>query len=128
MPCTSLAGGCELETLQTLLLREGDIGYCPWGRYTRLECSNKTSFLWNPLKIVSRLHVDYAAARDDQYEFECKQRESEREKRHITQSIKDLTRPPRSCLIKPHSFLKTGLISCEIMCDGWMNMKRQTEQ
>ena len=25
-----------------------------------------------------RIHVDYAAARDDQYEFECKQRELER--------------------------------------------------
>ena len=59
-------------------------------------------------KIFSRLHVDYAAARDDQYEFECKQREAERERRHITQSIKELTRPPRSCLIISHSFLKTG--------------------
>ena len=79
-------------------------------------------------KILSRLHVDYAAARDDQYEFECKQREAEREKRHITQSIKQLTRPPRSCFINHTHFSKTGLISCEIMCDGWMNIKRQTEQ
>ena len=75
-------------------------------------------------KILSRLHVDYAAARDDQYEFECKQREADREKRHITQSIKELIRPPRSCLSVPHSFLKSGL---SIMCDEWMNMKRQSE-
>ena len=29
-----------------------------------------------------RLHVDYAQARDDQYEFECKQRQLQREQRH----------------------------------------------
>ena len=47
---------------------------------------------------TGRIHVDYAAARDDQYEFECKQREVEREKRHITNSILSSSRPPRSCL------------------------------
>lgn len=29
-----------------------------------------------------RLHVDYAQARDDQYEYECKQRQLQREQRH----------------------------------------------
>ncbi|XP_017844146.2 uncharacterized protein LOC108600854 isoform X2 [Drosophila busckii] len=29
-----------------------------------------------------RLHVDYAQARDDQYDFECKQRQLQREQRH----------------------------------------------
>ena len=62
--------------------------------------------------------MDYAAARDDQYEFECKQREAEREKRHITKSIKELTRPPRSCLIMPHSFLKSGDHVRKWMIDG----------
>ncbi|XP_066256959.1 ecto-NOX disulfide-thiol exchanger 2 [Euwallacea similis] len=31
---------------------------------------------------TGRLHVDYAQARDDQYEFECRQRQFERERRH----------------------------------------------
>lgn len=29
-----------------------------------------------------RLHVDYAQARDDQYDYECKQRQQQREQRH----------------------------------------------
>ncbi|KAL1502385.1 hypothetical protein ABEB36_007532 [Hypothenemus hampei] len=31
---------------------------------------------------TGRLHVDYAQARDDQYEWECRQRQLERERRH----------------------------------------------
>lgn len=32
--------------------------------------------------IFGRLHVDYAQARDDQYDYECKQRQLQREQRH----------------------------------------------
>lgn len=31
---------------------------------------------------TGRLHVDFAQARDDQYEWECKQRQLQREARH----------------------------------------------
>jgi len=61
-----------------------------------------------------RLHVDYAAARDDQYEFECKQREAEREKRHITQSIKQLTRPPSPPPLPHYSDHEAGVVTEQV--------------
>ena len=36
----------------------------------------------NDQSIFGRLHVDYAQARDDQYDYECKQRQLQREQRH----------------------------------------------
>ncbi|XP_062583717.1 ecto-NOX disulfide-thiol exchanger 2-like [Saccostrea cucullata] len=43
---------------------------------------------------TGRLHVDYAQARDDQYEFECKQRMLAREMRHRQRMEEDRLRPP----------------------------------
>eukprot|EP00092_Neocalanus_flemingeri_P013009 GFUD01014019.1.p1 GENE.GFUD01014019.1~~GFUD01014019.1.p1 ORF type:complete len:925 (+),score=301.25 GFUD01014019.1:57-2831(+) len=43
---------------------------------------------------TGRLHVDFAQARDDLYEWECKQRSAERESRHRTRLIEDMNRPP----------------------------------
>jgi len=43
---------------------------------------------------TGRLHVDFAQARDDLYEWECKQRASEREARHRTRIIEDMNRTP----------------------------------
>lgn len=40
-----------------------------------------------------RLHVDYAQARDDQYEWECKQRQLQREQRHRERLERDRLRP-----------------------------------
>lgn len=40
-----------------------------------------------------RLHVDYAQARDDQYEYECRQRQLQREQRHKERLEKDRLRP-----------------------------------
>lgn len=40
-----------------------------------------------------RLHVDFAQARDDQYEFECKQRQWQREQRHRDRIERDRMRP-----------------------------------
>ena len=40
---------------------------------------------------TGRLHVDYAVARDDQYEFECGQRAAERAARHLASAA---ARPP----------------------------------
>lgn len=40
-----------------------------------------------------RLHVDFAQARDDQYEFECKQRQWQREQRHRERIERDRMRP-----------------------------------
>lgn len=41
----------------------------------------------------SRLHVDFAQARDDQYEWECKQRQLQREQRHRQRNEQDRLRP-----------------------------------
>ena len=41
-----------------------------------------------------RLHVDFAQARDDQYEFECQARRLERELRHRQRIEEDKWRPP----------------------------------
>lgn len=40
-----------------------------------------------------RLHVDFAQARDDQYEYECKQRQLTREQRHRERIERDRLRP-----------------------------------
>lgn len=40
-----------------------------------------------------RLHVDYAQARDDQYEWECRQRQLQREQRHKERLERDRLRP-----------------------------------
>jgi len=43
---------------------------------------------------TGRLHVDFAQARDDLYEWECKQRAAEREARHRNKIIQDMNRTP----------------------------------
>ncbi|KAK9881504.1 hypothetical protein WA026_016385 [Henosepilachna vigintioctopunctata] len=43
---------------------------------------------------TGRLHVDYAQARDDQYEWECKQRQLQREQRHRERMEEERLRPP----------------------------------
>lgn len=45
-------------------------------------------------KDTGRLHVDYAQARDDLYEWECKQRMLAREERHRRRIEEDRLRPP----------------------------------
>lgn len=40
------------------------------------------------------IHVDYAQARDDQYEWECQQRALARENRHRQQIEEAMLRPP----------------------------------
>lgn len=43
---------------------------------------------------TGRLHVDYATARDDQYEYECQQRRLAREMRHQQTVQEAMMRPP----------------------------------
>jgi len=43
---------------------------------------------------TGRLHVDYAQARDDLYEWECQQRALAREHRHRMRIEEDRLRPP----------------------------------
>ena len=43
---------------------------------------------------TGRLHVDFAQARDDLYEWECKQRALQREQRHRMRVEEERSRPP----------------------------------
>ena len=43
---------------------------------------------------TGRLHVDYAQARDDLYEWECRQRQLQREARHRERMEQERMRPP----------------------------------
>ena len=43
---------------------------------------------------TGRLHVDYAMARDDQYEYECKMRAQMRDMRHRQRLEEERLRPP----------------------------------
>lgn len=45
-------------------------------------------------KDTGRLHVDFAQARDDLYEWECRQRMMAREERHRRKMEEDRLRPP----------------------------------
>ncbi|XP_063704617.1 ecto-NOX disulfide-thiol exchanger 1 [Culicoides brevitarsis] len=47
----------------------------------------------NDVANCGRLHVDYAQARDDQYEYECRTRQQQREQRHREKMEKERLRP-----------------------------------
>lgn len=56
----------------------------------RIKINNSTEASHN-----GRLHVDYAQARDDQFEWECKQRQLQREQRHKEQDrFRSVSPPP----------------------------------
>lgn len=52
---------------------------------------------------TGRLHVDYAQARVDQYEYECKQRALQREARHRERMERDQQRPASPPLIPQYT-------------------------
>uniref|UniRef100_A0A4W5LN80 RRM domain-containing protein n=1 Tax=Hucho hucho TaxID=62062 RepID=A0A4W5LN80_9TELE len=54
-------------------------------------------------KDTGRLHVDFAQARDDLYEWECRQRLYAREERHRRRMEEDRFRPPSPPLIVHYS-------------------------
>lgn len=60
---------------------------CPVGYRIRLGSSTDK-------KDTGRLHVDFAQARDDLYEWECRQRMQAREERHRRRIEEDRMRPP----------------------------------
>lgn len=56
-------------------------------------CSSVVAAASDAVANCGRLHVDYAQARDDQYEWECKQRQLQREQRHRDRMESDRLRP-----------------------------------
>ena len=65
---------------------------------------------------TGRLHVDYAQARDDQYEFECKQRMLAREMRHRQRVEEDRLRPPSPPPIVHYSDHEAYVLMEQLKC------------
>ncbi|XP_038603913.1 ecto-NOX disulfide-thiol exchanger 2 isoform X2 [Tachyglossus aculeatus] len=62
-------------------------------------------------KDTSRLHVDFAQARDDLYEWECRQRTLAREERHRRRLREESTRPPSPPPVVHYSEHEAGLLT-----------------
>ncbi|XP_076862002.1 ecto-NOX disulfide-thiol exchanger 2 isoform X2 [Brachyhypopomus gauderio] len=69
-------------------------------------------------KDTGRLHVDYAQARDDLYEWECRQRMLAREERHRRRIEEDRLRPPSPPPIVHYSEHECGQLGEKIKDDS----------
>ncbi|XP_037316555.2 ecto-NOX disulfide-thiol exchanger 2 isoform X3 [Pungitius pungitius] len=69
-------------------------------------------------KDTGRLHVDFAQARDDLYEWECRQRMFAREERHRRKIEEDLLRPPSPPPIVHYSEHECSQLGDKIKDDG----------
>ncbi|CAL4135974.1 unnamed protein product [Meganyctiphanes norvegica] len=66
---------------------------------------------------TGRLHVDYAQARDDQYEWECRQRALQREQRHRERMEAERLRPPSPPPVVHYSEHEASLIADQLKGD-----------
>lgn len=66
---------------------------------------------------TGRLHVDYAQARDDQYEWECRQRQLQREQRHRERIEQERLRPPSPPPVVHYSEHEATLIAEQLKDD-----------
>lgn len=69
-------------------------------------------------KDSGRLHVDFAQARDDFYEWECKQRMRAREERHRRKLEEDRLRPPSPPAIMHYSEHEATLLAEKLKDDS----------
>ncbi|XP_038151550.1 ecto-NOX disulfide-thiol exchanger 1 isoform X2 [Cyprinodon tularosa] len=69
-------------------------------------------------KDSGRIHVDFAQARDDLYEWECKQRLLAREERHRRKIHEDRLRPPSPPPIVHYSEHEAGLLAEKLKDDN----------
>jgi hypothetical protein len=69
-------------------------------------------------KDSGRLHVDFAQARDDFYEWECKQRMRAREERHRRKLEEDRLRPPSPPAIMHYSEHEAALLADKLKGKG----------
>uniref|UniRef100_A0A3B1IJ31 Ecto-NOX disulfide-thiol exchanger 1 n=1 Tax=Astyanax mexicanus TaxID=7994 RepID=A0A3B1IJ31_ASTMX len=69
-------------------------------------------------KDSGRIHVDFAQARDDLYEWECKQRLLAREERHRRKVQEDRLRPPSPPPIMHYSEHEAGLLGERLKDDN----------
>lgn len=73
-----------------------------------------------------RLHVDYAQARDDQYEWECKQRQHQREQRHRERLERDRLRPTSPPLVSHFNDHEAAAVSEKLKQDDTFGKAVQT--
>ncbi|ETE62545.1 Ecto-NOX disulfide-thiol exchanger 1, partial [Ophiophagus hannah] len=94
-----------------------------------IHCKSCTLFPPNPRyrmrlgsstdkKDSGRLHVDFAQARDDFYEWECKQRMLAREERHRRKMEEDRIRPPSPPVIMHYSEHEASLLAEKLKDDS----------
>lgn len=90
---------------------------CPAGYRVRLGSSTDK-------KDTGRLHVDFAQARDDLYEWECRQRMLAREERHRRKMEEDRLRPPSPPPIVHYSEHECSQLGDKIK--GWQTVTTKT--
>lgn len=73
-----------------------------------------------------RLHVDYAQARDDQYEYECKLRTFQREQRHKERTERDRLRPASPPLIGHYTDTEASSVAEKLKQDDTFAKAVQT--
>lgn len=75
----------------------------------RIKINNSTEAAFN-----GRLHVDFAQARDDQFEWECKQRQLQREQRHKEQDrFRSVSPPPVAHYSEHEAILAADLLKSD---------------
>lgn len=73
---------------------------------------------------TGKLHVDFAQARDDQYEYECKQRQVQREQRHKEKMVRvSSTSPP---LVAHYTDHEASVIAEKLKSDETFTKSIQT--
>lgn len=75
---------------------------------------------------IGRLHVDYAQARDDLYEFECRQRQHMREQRHRERIEKERLLPLSPPSIAIYSDHEAAIVAEKIKCEHCTTYSRFT--
>lgn len=65
---------------------------------------------------TGRIHVDYAQARDDQFEFECQQRALARKMRHLQRIDEERNRPPSPPPVLHYADHEASLLLEKLKC------------
>lgn len=77
-------------------------------------------------KDSGKIHVDFAQARDDLYEWECKQRLLAREERHRRKIHEDRLRPPSPPPIVHYSEHEVALLADRLKGEHWQWVCRES--
>ncbi|XP_061454253.1 ecto-NOX disulfide-thiol exchanger 2 isoform X2 [Rhineura floridana] len=72
----------------------------------------------NDKKDTGRLHVDFAQARDDLYEWECKQRMLAREERHRRRMVEKQFHPPSPPPVVHYSYYECSIVAEKLKDDS----------